>query len=275
MSEDYRDAEGFLCCGLCRTRKEADVPWPDLRTGKVRLRRVGTLCECRRREAELLEKRVERVNFEADLKRLRETGLSSREYLRYTFADDDLRNREHSNLCRKYVELWERHKANNTGLLLYGDTGTGKSFLAGCIANALLQHLVPVTVMSFPQLLPVLYDGGELARRAINRVSACDLLVIDDLGVESGTETALQHVFRVVDARALAGKPLIVTTNLSLERLKAPVDLAHKRIYDRILGLCPIRIRVSGPSRREAEAEAKRAEAVELMRAKSLVLGRS
>lgn len=129
--------------------------------------------------------------------------------------------------------------------------------------------------MSFPQLLPILYDGGELARRAINRVSACDLLVIDDLGVESGTETALQHVFRVVDARALAGKPLIVTTNLSLERLKAPVNLAHKRIYDRILGLCPIRIRVSGPSRREAEAEAKRTEAVELMRAKSLVLGRS
>ena len=34
------------------------------------------------------------------------------------------------------------------------------------------------------------------------------------------------------------GLPLIVTTNLTLDALKHPDDLAHARIYDRILEIC-------------------------------------
>lgn len=96
-------------------------------------------------EAELLEKRAERVNFEADLKRLRETGLSSREYLRYTFADDDLRNREHSNLCRKYVELWGAPQGEQYGAFAVRGHGDGEvlsgrvycecAFAAACPGN--------------------------------------------------------------------------------------------------------------------------------------------
>ena len=42
---------------------------------------------------------------------------------------------------------------NNTGLLLFGDVGTGKSFFAGCIANALLDRDVPVLMTNFPTIL--------------------------------------------------------------------------------------------------------------------------
>ena len=35
-----------------------------------------------------------------------------------------------------YVEHWEDMKAGNIGYLLWGSVGTGKSYLAGCIANA-------------------------------------------------------------------------------------------------------------------------------------------
>ena len=43
-----------------------------------------------------------------------------------------------------YVENWKEAYKSNIGLLLFGDVGTGKSFLAGCIANALLDQDVPV-----------------------------------------------------------------------------------------------------------------------------------
>ena len=44
------------------------------------------------------------------------------------------------------MENWKEAYRNNTGLLLFGDVGTGKSFFAGCIANALLDRDVPVPV---------------------------------------------------------------------------------------------------------------------------------
>lgn len=54
--------------------------------------------------------------------------------------------------ARAYVENWKEAYKNNTGLLLFGDVGTGKSFFAGCIANALLDRDVPVLMTNFPTI---------------------------------------------------------------------------------------------------------------------------
>lgn len=61
------------------------------------------------------------------------------------------------------------------------------------------------------------------------------MLIIDDLGVERSSEYALEQVYNVVDSRYLSRLPFIVTTNLTLNELKKPLDLARARIYDRIL----------------------------------------
>ena len=52
-----------------------------------------------------------------------------------------------------YVDGWDKAYASNTGLLLFGDVGTGKSFFAGCIANALLDRDVSVMMTNFPTIL--------------------------------------------------------------------------------------------------------------------------
>ena len=52
--------------------------------------------------------------------------------------------------ARAYVENWKGAYKSNIGLLLFGDVGTGKSFLAGCIANALLDQDVPVLIDKLP-----------------------------------------------------------------------------------------------------------------------------
>lgn len=54
---------------------------------------------------------------------------------------------------------------------------------------------------------------------------------------------ALEQVFNVIDSRYRSKKPLIVTTNLTLDELKHPKDLARARIYDRVLERCvPLKI---------------------------------
>ena len=76
-----------------------------------------------------------------------------------------------------------------------------------------------------------------------------DLLIIDDLGVERSTEYAMEQMFFVIDSRYRSRRPMIITTNLKLSELKNPPDLAHARIYDRILERCaPILLtgRISG-----------------------------
>ena len=89
--------------------------------------------------------------------------------------------------------------------------------------------------------------------------------IIDDLGVERNTEYAMEQMFTVIDSRYRSKKPLIVTTNLKLEEIKNPPDLAHARIYDRILERCAP-VLFSGKNFREEGAMATKAAAKEIVR---------
>ena len=71
--------------------------------------------------------------------------------------------------------------------------------------------------------------------------------------MERGTEYALEQVYNVIDSRYLAGKPLILTTNLMLTDMKENMDTRYKRIYDRIFAMC-FPHRVAGASWRMNQA---------------------
>ena len=99
--------------------------------------------------------------------------------------------------------------------------GTGKSFFAGCIANALIERDISVLMTNIPSILNQL--TGMFAENRAAFISALDdysLLILDDLGVERNTEYALEQMFLVIDSRYRSRKPLIVTTNLKLEEVK-------------------------------------------------------
>ena len=61
-------------------------------------------------------------------------------------------------------------------------------------------------------------------------VSYTHLLILDDFGMERGTEYGLEQVYSVIDSRYRSDKPLIATTNLTLEELQHPQDTPHARI---------------------------------------------
>ena len=160
-----------------------------------------------------------------------------------------------------YVEHWPEAFKKNIGLLLFGDVGTGKSFLARCIANALLDQDVPVLMTNFPTILSRLCGTfGEDRTDFLDSLGDYDLLIIDDLGAERNTEYALEQMFSIIDSRYRSNKPLIVTTNLKLDELKHPPDLAHARIYDRILECCAP-ILFAGKNFREDNAASTKAAA--------------
>ena len=151
------------------------------------------------------------------------------------------------------------------GLLLWGDVGTGKSFFAGCVANALLDKGVPVLMTNFAKILNSLTGIYPQDRNEFfNSLNQYSLLIIDDLGVERNSEFALEQVFHVIDSRYRSMKPMIITTNLTLEELKHPEDLEHRRIYDRILERC-VPLKINNQNIRELNAVANMSEARKLL----------
>lgn len=149
--------------------------------------------------------------------------------------------------AHSYVDNWQEMKRENTGLLFWGDVGTGKSFTAACIANALMEQEVSVLMRNMGDFMSGDFEEREELCRSI---ASYGLVILDDLGMERGTEYGLETAFRVIDARCESGKPTIITTNLSLQDLKTPKDLMHQRIYDRVLEMCTP-ICFSGESLRE------------------------
>ncbi len=110
--------------------------------------------------------------------------------------------------------------------------------MAGCIANALLEKEVSVQMTNFATILNELNSHYADRNDYIRNMCQNRLLIIDDFGMERGTDYGLEQVYNVIDARYRSNKPLIITTNLSLAELRNETNIARKRIYDRVLAMC-------------------------------------
>ena len=150
------------------------------------------------------------------------TGLSS-----YETAQKAVRE------CHYFIDDFD-HKPKN--LLFYGKTGVGKTFLTNCVAKELLDHGYSVIYFTAFQLFDILSKGVfEKDSDAIathQNIFDCDLLVIDDLGTELINSFTSSQLFLCVNERLIRQKSTIISTNLSVERIK---ESYSERTFSRIL----------------------------------------
>ncbi|MCD7756799.1 MAG: ATP-binding protein, partial [Clostridiales bacterium] len=121
------------------------------------------------------------MNRRSRIRSLKTSGIQEPALANWTFASAE--DSPSIQMARRYVDNWPQMKENNLGLLLWGDVGTGKSFTAACIANALLENGVPVLMTNFSKILNKM--GGmysEQRYRYIASLAEYELLIIDDLG---------------------------------------------------------------------------------------------
>ncbi len=134
-------------------------------------------------------------------------------------------------------DFTENFKESYHNLFFYGTVGTGKSFLSGCIARELLQAGFSVIYFSaaglFDQLARYAFDSDArgMLRDFYEDLYQCDLLIIDDLGTEITNSFVTSQLFSCLNERHLRKKPVIISTNLSLEELR---DRYSDRIFSRI-----------------------------------------
>ena len=137
-------------------------------------------------------------------------------------------------LCRRYAQEFSEKSPN---LLFSGSTGLGKTFLSACIARVVSDRGYSVMYESAGDLFATMekarFSNDEAARRESERYTACDLLIVDDLGTELPGQFITAALYHLLNGRLLAGKPTIISTNLNSEDFERRYSA---QIASRLLG---------------------------------------
>jgi DNA replication protein DnaC len=139
---------------------------------------------------------------------------------------------------RRYVQRIDENLDAGRGLWLWGDVGTGKTTLAMLASQAALQAGRSVVIHSLPRLLNLIRNAIESDAGMVGfleRLTAVDLLHIDDLGAEHTTDWALEQLYSIINTRYEDERAMIVTTNLKFEEL---LEQLGERTVSRLVAIC-------------------------------------
>jgi DNA replication protein DnaC len=139
--------------------------------------------------------------------------------------------------CKSFIRHFQNKQDN---LLLLGNTGVGKTFLANCIAKELLDQGYTVIYLTAFRLFDILEkykfgkdeDNSFQASNQFDYILNCDLLIIDDLGTEFYNSFTNSQLYLIINERLLRKKSTVISTNLSLSDINTNYS---ERVYSRII----------------------------------------
>ena len=196
-------------------------------------------CDCLDKEAEkelekLEKERVRQCNLNR-IKKYKDISIIDQKFETSTFEKSDMMDK-HMQVSKKFAENFVKKGSAPTGIMFFGSVGTGKTYASSCIANYLMDNLKTVLVMNLSRYINKLQrEWAEAEKDVMSYVETCDLLVVDDFGVEKASEFVIEKTFGLIDTRYRTKKPMIITTNLNMQDIEIKFG---SRIADRIKEMC-------------------------------------
>lgn len=243
-NDTHMGDDGLLYCNRCHTARQSRFEL----FGKVRT--VNCLCQCMAEDRDRQEEERKQQEWMTKVMSNRAVGFPDRELQECTFDKDDGAAPKLTNAMKAYVENFSTLRKNGKGLLLYGNVGTGKTFYAACIVNALIDRGYPCLMTNFSRLTNQIAGMWEGKQEYIDSLRMFSLVAIDDLGVERDTEYMSENVTTIIDSLYRAKVPMIITSNYTPKQLTESCEIRKKRVNDRMLERCHP-VKVDGESRRK------------------------
>lgn len=204
-------------------------------------------CKCRQErlgDSDLFEyakeqSELEKISKRSELIRRYTCGFSE-EQLNWTF-EKCVKRDEAFTRCSNYTKNAQECLERGLGLYLYGAIGRGKTYLAACIANV----LYPFYTVKMTSIAKIVSDSYTIKLDKLDewfdKQKNIDFLFIDDYGTEQMNSNSYQVIFRIIDSRLLAKKPIIITSNLQRDKKNESLEIS--RLNDRIFSVCtPIKV---------------------------------
>lgn len=184
---------------------------------------------------------MRKYRVEAKLDKFKSLSITDRNFKSDIFMNAKIdKSGAEAELYRKiknYVKGFDEVLKLNDGLLFKGNCGTGKTFLANCICNFLIDKGYAVLSFKLADYLRVLREDFEkktgLEGKLLEAIKEADMLFIDDLGSEKLSEDwGKEKLCTLIDTRYSARKPILITTNLTATEM---VDFLRYKNTDKIL----------------------------------------
>jgi len=201
-------------------------------------KKVFCLCMCQSLKVEEEENKHRQIQQEYLNKQKSDSCFDDKSLKSKTFDATD-KNSKIYTLAFRYADNFDKMLKNNMGLILHGERGTGKTHISACIANSVLNQSYSVYMTKLSVLMSKMQENySENKLHLLNKINDVDLFILDDMGTERHTETAMELIFDIIDKRYLSKKPIIVSTNLTQEEFTNNENTQYRRIFGRIIENC-------------------------------------
>jgi DNA replication protein DnaC len=140
---------------------------------------------------------------------------------------------------RRFTDRIDEHLDAGHGLWFMGPVGTGKTTLAMLVSKAALEAGRSVAIYSLPRLLNEIRDTHRAERSHVDlldRLTAVDLLHVDDVGAERTTDWVLEELYSIVNARYEDERSMVITTNI--DDRDALCEQITERTVSRLTQMC-------------------------------------
>jgi DNA replication protein DnaC len=143
---------------------------------------------------------------------------------------------------KRFVTRIDENIEAGRGLWFFGSVGTGKTTLAMLVSRHALEAGRSVAIYSLPRLLAEIRttfddDRGNSYVDLLDRLTAVDLLHIDDVGAEKTSAWVLEQLYAIVNARYEDERSVIITTNLERDELAEQIN---ERTVSRLEEMCEV-----------------------------------
>lgn len=203
-------------------------------------------CLCQREERRAEQEKADRVALAEKARDILYAGYLDADYADESFDMDDGKNEKAAAFFQEYADNFSE---KSKGLYIFGNIGSGKTFYASCIANAVRKKGFYVLIGTAQKLIHLMYSDFERNKDAVEyKIKHYPLMVIDDLGAEKNNEHTMTALEEIIDMRYKSKLPLIVTSNLPP---KALTGSQGERMKSRLMQMAEVKLLTDSDRRKQ------------------------